>query len=78
MTTLAQSAGEISFAIACSCLLHTSMVTPLSRSSSVSPMHAMTERPLEMACATFLPTNSSLSPQSARRSLWPRITHGTP
>mmetsp|Transcript_10388 Transcript_10388/g.44192 ORF Transcript_10388/g.44192 Transcript_10388/m.44192 type:complete len:305 (-) Transcript_10388:182-1096(-) len=78
MTTLAQSSVEISFTIACSCLRHTSSVAPASRSWSVSPMHAITERPVSMAYLVFLPTNSSDSPHSARRSECPRMTHGTP
>ena len=42
----------------------------------LSPMQRATCKPLDNAYFVFSPINSFVSPQSARRSLCPRITHG--
>ena len=56
----------------------TSSVRPPSRSCSVSPTQTMGSSPAESTALAFRFTPSSVSPNSWRRSEWPRITYRQP
>src|SRR5262245_36646844 len=56
----------------------TASVRPSSRSASCSPTQTTGRSPCRCAAATFLCTRSSVSPNNARRSEWPRIDMRTP
>ena len=60
------------------CRAMSSMVTPISRCSRLSPTQMMGCRPASRAAWTFLLTVMSVSPKYCRRSLWPMMTYFTP
>jgi hypothetical protein len=61
-----------------SCSSSTASVCSASRCSSVSPMQTIGARPAPSTATSLRFTARSVSPNSARRSEWPRITYSAP
>mmetsp|Transcript_27192 Transcript_27192/g.37499 ORF Transcript_27192/g.37499 Transcript_27192/m.37499 type:complete len:235 (-) Transcript_27192:177-881(-) len=78
ITIFDQSSSERLSLMACSSVVQTSRVLPASLCSKLSPMQAITFKPLSTAYFTLVPTHLSDSLRSWRRSECPSITQLTP